>query len=577
MRWEVSTMRCGTSWYNATLFRKNFQRFWPIWALWGVIWAVLIPLNLYTRLQSPSTTHQDALMWTSSLGQGMSSVSAFLALGFGVMCAMAVFGYLFQHRSACMMHALPMRRETLFVTACLSGLSFLVFPLLAVAALTALIEAAFNCLEPGALLAWLAVNLACALFFFAFAVFCAMFTGNVLALPAFYGILNFLIYFLYCLIEMLADRFLYGFSQFNSGVQQAVYWLTPVIKLSDQVGWQGDQGVLEGWDVLAVYAGVGLVLLICSLLLYRSRHVETAGDVVSVPVVRPLFRFGLAVCAGLSFGWATQSVLGLYDRFTTVVCLLIWAVAGLFVAEMLLKKSFRVLYAWKQAAVLCAVLLAVCAAINADLFGYVGWVPTVQQVEEVNISMDSYPYDSGSNGGTLRDKDQIAKVLDLHQAIVNAGEEPGVGETYSYVRLTYIMADGQVISRRYDNLPLNQADLEVKGTITAAANALISDQDVMREFYGLDDVADLRVSDVYLDNLYDVQQNSYIGLYLEEDHRELWDAVLADFAEGTLGAHSLFYLDEDFTGMESRLEFTFQKELPVPDPNSPTDLSLIHI
>ena len=51
-----------------------------------------------------------------------------LALLFALLCAMAVFGYLYSHRSACWTHALPMRREALFTTQYLAGLSFLLLP-----------------------------------------------------------------------------------------------------------------------------------------------------------------------------------------------------------------------------------------------------------------------------------------------------------------------------------------------------------------------------------------------------------------------------------------------------------------
>ena len=33
MSWEVRTMRSATSYFNFTLLRKNFARFWPIWSL----------------------------------------------------------------------------------------------------------------------------------------------------------------------------------------------------------------------------------------------------------------------------------------------------------------------------------------------------------------------------------------------------------------------------------------------------------------------------------------------------------------------------------------------------------------
>ena len=46
MSWEVRTMRSATSYFNFTLLRKNFARFWPIWSLYGLFWLAVLPLNI---------------------------------------------------------------------------------------------------------------------------------------------------------------------------------------------------------------------------------------------------------------------------------------------------------------------------------------------------------------------------------------------------------------------------------------------------------------------------------------------------------------------------------------------------
>ena len=49
-------MRSGTSFFNGTLYRKAFFRFWPIWALYGTLWLLVIPFPLLTTaLQGGST------------------------------------------------------------------------------------------------------------------------------------------------------------------------------------------------------------------------------------------------------------------------------------------------------------------------------------------------------------------------------------------------------------------------------------------------------------------------------------------------------------------------------------------
>ena len=45
-------MRSATSCFNLTLYQKNLSRFWPIWALYGLIWLFLLPISiLFTLLE----------------------------------------------------------------------------------------------------------------------------------------------------------------------------------------------------------------------------------------------------------------------------------------------------------------------------------------------------------------------------------------------------------------------------------------------------------------------------------------------------------------------------------------------
>ena len=41
-------MQSATSFFNRALFRKNLQRFWPLWLGYVLIWLLLLPLPLLT-------------------------------------------------------------------------------------------------------------------------------------------------------------------------------------------------------------------------------------------------------------------------------------------------------------------------------------------------------------------------------------------------------------------------------------------------------------------------------------------------------------------------------------------------
>lgn len=569
MSWEVRTMRSGTSFFNAALFRKTFLRFWPIWALYTAGWTLVLPLRLWADAMRRSAWTAPEL--SEHLQNAVNGIPGLLepgvplAAGAGLVCAMAVFSYLYSSRSACMMHALPLRREALFLTQYLAGLSFLLLPQLAVFALTAATEAALGCLALWPLVQWLLVQSGLCLFFYSFAVFCAMFTGHLAALPVFYGVLNILAFVMTSLTEAECSLFLYGFQSFPSPVWEFADYLSPPIALSRAVSltYQNEIPSLYQPGLVAVYAAVGAALAIAALLLYRSRHIESAGDVVAVKLVRPLFKYGVALCAGLTGGMFTYELLSGLSDLTLMGWILFWGLAGYFAAEMLLRKSFRVLAAWKGAVPLAAVIVLLSLSIHYDWYGFEDRVPQADQVTAVTLNgLHSAPYDDGQGRGlTLEDPEQIALVLQLHRAALALEEENREEESdpqgyteylyeesdpqgyteYLYLDLHYELADGTALERGYSALPIVESDRGVEGTLTWAAGQLLSDRENMEQLYGFHDIeANCRLVAAYLEDVWNTQTRQYETVYIDGSTEKLWQAMKQDFAEGTIGVRYLF-------------------------------------
>jgi len=569
MSWEVRTMRSGTSFFNAALFRKTFLRFWPIWALYTAGWTLVLPLRLWADAMRRSAWTAPEL--SEHLQNAVNGIPGLLepgvplAAGAGLVCAMAVFSYLYSSRSACMMHALPLRREALFLTQYLAGLSFLLLPQLAVFALTAATEAALGCLALWPLVQWLLVQSGLCLFFYSFAVFCAMFTGHLAALPVFYGVLNILAFVMTSLTEAECSLFLYGFQSFPSPVWEFADYLSPPIALSRAVSltYQNEIPSLYQPGLVAVYAAVGAALAIAALLLYRSRHIESAGDVVAVKLVRPLFKYGVALCAGLTGGMFTYELLSGLSDLTLMGWILFWGLAGYFAAEMLLRKSFRVLAAWKGAVPLAAVIVLLSLSVHYDWYGFEDRVPQADQVTAVTLNgLHSAPYDDGQGRGlTLEDPEQIALVLQLHRAALALEEENREEESdpqgyteylyeesdpqgyteYLYLDLHYELADGTALERGYSALPIVESDRGVEGTLTWAAGQLLSDRENMEQLYGFHDIeANCRLVAAYLEDVWNTQTRQYETVYIYGSTEKLWQAMKQDFAEGTIGVRYLF-------------------------------------
>ena len=567
-------MRSATSYFNGTLYRKTLARFWPLWAGYGVVWLFCIPLNMlslyFNNERYMTTGRMERLLGRALNLPELLSPGVYFAAFFAILCAMAVFGYLYNSRSACWTHALPLRREALFTTQYLAGLSFLLLPQGAVAVLTAVVELSFLPMEHwgaalSALMAWLLAQSGVCLFFFSFAAFCAMFTGHILALPAFYGILNVLAGVIYELLDGLFYEFFFGYAG-SSGAFQVVECLTPVYALQSAGRWwkenAWEKGGFQAPATIAVYAGVGVVLAFASLCVYRRRHVEAAGDVVAGALVRPLFKYGVSFCAGLCFGMFTSVFLGWNNMAALVPCILAWAVVGYFVAEMLLKKSFRVFKAWKGAAAMTAVLLVLCLACLLDLFGVEGRVPDPSRVESVQVYLDmGYPYDGGREfSAVLTDPEQIKKIVALHQAIVdNRDSEPrGVDGENDYITIypSYTLSGGGTLNRRYASIPIHAGDLDTPGTVAYAMKQIIEDRELVEMAYDFDGfLKDARLTGAYLWELYLDGEYFDDYLYLDDYRQELWDAVQQDFAEGAIGVRCLFEQGSE------RMEGTYRTNL----------------
>lgn len=470
-------MRSKTWFFNPTLFRKNLTRFWPIWALYGAIWTLLLPANVFIthmeglrsgvpRLeQLQRIADRYVLTYTAEIG-------VLLAFAFGLLSAMAVFSYLYNTRSAGLMHTLPIRREGLFLTSWLSGYCFLLFPHLAVALLLVLTEAAAGVLNGWNIFMWLLIQGGTCFFFYTFAVFCAMFTGHLLALPAFYAILNFLVLIVTTLLEALISLFTYGYRT-GGALSRSSLWFTPLAKLMEELHFRTveENGVevelFTGFQYVLLYMAVALVLLVCALLLYRVRHMETAGDVIAVPWAKPIFKYGFAFCAALCGGmflYYTFSPLFSSTVLPLTVLMVLCGALGCFIAEMLLQKSFKVFHrGWKACGVFCLAVVLLMAGLSRDLFGLETWVPDPTDVEQVTVSANSFPpYDSGYGyGSALTDPALIEKAVAIHQAIVddrdflqNASEygvDASLANSYGYAHFSvdYTLRNGGSASRSY--------------------------------------------------------------------------------------------------------------------------------
>ena len=578
-------MLSKTSYFNTTLFRRNLTRFWPLWGLASFIGA-LFPLAVLLDMVHRGWHSFSGPEFTQMYYNAVSAVPV-ISLVYAALCAMAVWGYLHNTRSVGLMHTLPIRREGLFLTNFLSGLTMTLIPYAVTGILCVVVSLCGGAFDARGLAVTVLAVAGESFFYFSSATFVAFITGNAFAMPPLYALLHFLAVLLDWLISSFAQGFIFGFSTSYTGV---VEWLSPTAYLLSRVqpigqyaevqrtladGTSYTDSVLTSVDLgsfwlVGVYALAGLALTALALVLYRRRRSETAGDVVAVGWLRPVFRYGVAgLCALLggqllySLFWYGFQQGDYYDTLPMVVCLLAAGAIGYYGASMLLAKSLKVFRgSWKG---LSAVLLGcalVCCTLHFDLLGVADRVPEAGQIWSLDIR-------TAGNSYTLTpeaDADLLEQVRTLHQAVAadeayiraadlsrysTASEDEDPNITYASLDLTYTLKNGSRVARWY-YLPITRDRLSQSGTY----------DNLLDQFVNSDTVKSRRLH--LNDSFWTVEGGSLYpdagDIYFDLNSREaaaILKAVGRDLANGAWGAYDWFDTDnsEDYA-LNLELSFT---------------------
>lgn len=562
---------------NWTLLRKNLSRFWPLWGGASFLGA-LAPLAILLQLLHQRPERIDPLDMTAGYYFVLTGVVPVVALLYAVLCAMAVWSYLYNARSAGLMHTLPIRREGLFFTSFLSGMTMMLIPYAVTGGLTILITAPYGGFEPVGILYTVLGVAGISFFYFATATAVAFVTGNLLTLPVLYFLFHFLAVVLDYLLSDLAAGFLFGLTSMPTGVVNA---LSPTVYLLEKLGvetaarevtvpgqsWTSSVLTavsLENFWLVGVYALAGAALLALALLLYRRRRSETAGDVVAVGWMRPLFRYGVALLAALLGGralyalfWYSFQDSSAYAPLPMAVCMAVAGSIGYYAASMLLAKSLRVFRgSWPGPAAVTAAAVLVCFGMQADLFGIQDRVPEIGQVKtvELYVAGNTYTFYPGEEDALLErvrqlhaavaaDRDNIRTLEQAGDRLTTAEEE----RTYEYMRLTYRLSGGVTVERQY-RLPLSRALLAQPGSYAQLLDALVNSPEMRAKRLQAQDPR-YTVDSAWIGTpTGDFDLNS-------REAQGLLDAVGRDAAAGTWGDYDWFGDDRDAYAVDITVEF----------------------
>lgn len=438
-------MRSKTYLFSPGLSRNILSRFWPLWLLYLGALLVQLPVTVSGYLAQGISAR-----YTMECILQLSVDVAGYAMTASVLSVMAAFSYLYSKRSCSLINSLPLRRETVFVTACLTGL----VPLLLAEVLTWLISlgvfAGSETALPEYLNSWLLAAVLSTVASYGFALFCAMLTGHILVLPALFLVLNTAVYVLEALVQTLLNTLVYGY---EGGTSISRLSPLPYAGKALRVISYPASGSLEpeftllGLDSLAVYAVVGVLFIVPALLLYRRRKMERAGDVVAIKALEPVFKYCASVYAALGLGALLAETMdntlgsGLLGSAVLALTLVLGAALGYYAAEMLLQKSLRVFRSrMRGLLIVWAVLLLGVAVIEFDLTGYEKRVPETDDIESVLIIND---------GRVTGDAESIELTREIHQTAIDNRERNRQANNKGVIYIGYNLKDGSSIERTY--------------------------------------------------------------------------------------------------------------------------------
>ncbi len=432
-------MKSRTSFFNATVLKKDITRFAPIWAVYSVFFG----LYLLGMTVSKPSTNAYAVLSSSILMAPVNMFYAFLCAGF-------LFGDLFKPQLCNALHAMPIRREGWFLTHVTAGLLFCLVP----NTLTACLSCLFLQNYSSVAFFWLAVTVLQFLFFFGVAIFSAMCAGTRLGMTAIYLLLNFLSLIVLMFVQGLFMPMLYGLQlngsmfSFFCPVVRMIMHLEPMFAINlNRSVWP--QFGSENWLYLGGCAAVGLVFAGLGLLVYRKRKLEYAGDFLGLKALSPVF----LVLYTLVVATPCYLTGNLGTLWLGYLFLAVGVAVGFFTGRMFLERRVNVFKPknFLGFGIFAAVLTVAIALTWLDPLSLTRYVPDTDDIKAVRVYDSFVTGDplSVERGALLTDPEDLEDITQVHKALIDEKPPENYANTLS-VTLAYQLKDGRYIYRYYN-------------------------------------------------------------------------------------------------------------------------------
>lgn len=541
-------MASKISFFNKTVFSKTLKRFFPWCICYALILLVTVPIstlidynNYYYEITF--TQRLSSALWDAQNTSPFIIVYIFIA---AILSAMLIYSYLYKDNAVSMFHSLPAKRSTLLFTSFLAGLVLLITPLILAQGSAIVIALCFGLGELALLHGKLFLGyLAVTFIFFSIASFCSLMAGHIVTVPILYTIVNVFAYGIALVLDVLSNYFLFGAARVNMNFLE---YLSPIGYLYNDFTENISNAAFltSAGDVklnvlaLVIYIAAAFVLLLLSLLLYKKRALECAGDILAFKKTAWFFQIVFAVATGI----IASAILYEFNESNvtapafTIVSFVVGSFFGFFGGRMLIRKRFFIF----RETIGTFLIFAACSAtimlfVDADVIGFERKIPDNKEVKEVSIHYSE----------SFDDEDFVKKAISLHKQIVQNKKsiEKRLNDPeydIQWVSFYYTLENGRTMERAY-RIPFKPEAINDITSMIYKYFELMNDPIAVESHYLC---RDFKTEDLMRMDFVDNSTEERTELPLD-DAIQIVEALQKDIEEGNI-LNELYYNENPISG-----------------------------
>lgn len=388
-----------------------------------------------------------------------------------VAAGLLLFRYLQNEASVDMIHSLPIRRITLYISHIISGLLLLLIPIFLTSIVTFFVTSSIpefqSILSLSELLSWTGLIILLSIMMYLFTVAVGMLTGMSSAQAILTYIFLFLPIGMATMVSYNLSFLLFGFSPI--AIEENLVYLSPFLRFIDTWTTTDPFSSLE----LVIYMIITVCLFFVGMGLYKARQLESATDVIAFPFLKPVFIYGVTFCS-MIVGGTYFSATSTLNWNWIIFGYISGAIIGYVAAEMILQKTWRIFHYRIFTGFICySILFAfILISIKTDLIQFENKLPRMDQISEVY-------YGNKYEMQELLSKDEdifsdsklyIQDVRNLHEAIIDQQQHiESLTDDEKYqekVVISYHLNSGKSFTREY-SLPVDLMKDKLKSVMEA--------------------------------------------------------------------------------------------------------------